>query len=1010
MPGKIHGALPLQMAVLTLMLAISGALADAQPQPQLLPNTGQQITPLAPPGSRFVTLNPRLPDHPNWLAGQAATTVVSPDHNTLLVLTSGYNRVYPEGKPAPPFPWSAADSNEYAFIYDISKQNPSYTPQVLQIPNSYHGITFDPSGRHFYVAGGPSDMVHTMTRGSAGWAEDTTVPQLTMKHGVGVGLNIKPNGALQINSAVGVLPCAAGVAISNDGKTLVVANYYNDSISIFKGGYGNWVAQPDLDLRPGKSATNPQTGVPGGEYPFWVVIKGGGPSPTAYVSSIRDREIDVVNLGGTPAVTARIHVKGQPNKMTLNADQSALFVAEDQSDTVDVINTRTNEVVESIPVVAPLLPASLAQYKGANPNSVALSPDETQLYVTDGNLNCISVIALGGTHIGDHVTGLIPTGWYPNSASLVSAIGNAASTYVYVANQKSPTGANPGWCYGGYGPPGSPNCNAANEYNPQATKAGLQSFPLPSETQLAALTQTVMVNDHFSYTESASDAAVMAAVRQGIKHVIFIIKENRTYDQILGDLPNNSNGDPSLTEFGENITPNQHALAQQFVTLDNFMDTAEVSYDGWHWSTAAQAPDVVEHQYPVAYAFRGLSLDSDGIVRNVNVGIPAVPTGTPQGDVAARQAADPFTSSDPDVLPGQTVVDAPDGPDNEVNTGFLWNSALRAGLTVRDYGFFIDATRYTTADFAIPVLRDPFTSGTTVAYPANVKLAPFTDPYFRGFDNALPDYWRYAEWARDFDARYNNAGSATDLPALTLVRLMHDHTGNYTTAIDGVNTPDIQVADNDYAVGLLVQKIAKSRFANNTLIFVIEDDAQDGGDHVDSHRSIAFVAGPYVKRGAVISTQYNTLSFIRTIEEVLGLPELNGKLGLPQLMNLNDALARPMADIFNTTPSPWTFTAVPSSMLYVTSLPLPPRPAGMTVPKPVQAAKYWARVTKGMDFTDADRVDAGAFNRILWKGMMGNKPYPAAPTGTDLRQNREELLARCRQSLKQKPSTAPKQN
>jgi hypothetical protein len=269
---------------------------------------------------------------------------------------------------------------------------------------------------------------------------------------------------------------------------------------------------------------------------------------------------------------------------------------------------------------------------------------------------------LGGTHIGDHVVGLIPTGWYPNSASLVSGIGNSSSVYVYVANQKSPTGANPGWCYGGYGPPGFPNCNPANEYNPQATKAGLQSFPLPSETQLATLTQTVMVNDHFSYTESASDAAVMATVRQGIKHVIFIIKENRTYDQVLGDLPNSSNGDPALTEFGGNITPNQHALAQQFVTLDNFMDTAEVSYHGWHWSTAAQAPDVVEHQYPVAYVFRGLSLDSEGAVRNVNVGIPAVPTGSPQGDVAARQVADPFTSSDPDDLPGQTDVDAPDGP------------------------------------------------------------------------------------------------------------------------------------------------------------------------------------------------------------------------------------------------------------------------------------------------------------------------------------------------------------
>jgi len=661
-----------------------------------------------------------------------------------------------------------------------------------------------------------------------------------------------------------------------------------------------------------------------------------------------------------------------------------------------VIDTGTNTIKESIPVVAPLLPDSVQQYKGANPNSVALSPDGTQLFVTDGNLNCVSVIALGGTETGDHVAGLIPTGWYPNSVSVVST-GGSGAPYVYVANEKSPTGANPQWCYGGYGPPNSPNCNPTNDYNPQLTKAGLQSFPLPT-TQLASLTQMVAGYDNFSYQETASDAAVMSAVRAGIQHVIFIIKENRTFDQVLGDLPNHSNGDPALTEFGEAITPNLHALAQQFVTLDNFMATAEVSYDGWHWTTAGQAPDVVEHQYPVAYAYRGTSLDSEGIMRNVNVGIPPVSTGTPAGDVAARQAANPFTSSDPDDLPGQTDVDAPDGPGNEVNTGYLWNAAMRAGLTVRNYGFFVDTTRYSTADFTIPVLRNPFATGTQVAFPSNVALNPVTDPYYRGFDNALPDYWRYQEWARDFDARYKNnhhAGrTVADMPSLMLIRLMHDHTGSYSSAIDGVNTPDLEIADNDYAVGLVVQKISQSPFARNTLIFVVEDDAQDGGDHVDSHRTIAFVIGPYVKQGAVVSTRYSTLNFLRTIEEVLGIPETNTQKGPQPLMNLNDALARPMADIFNTTPGTWSYTATPSALLYNTSLPLPPQAAGMLVPKPPHDAKYWARVTKGMNFTDADLVDGGAFNRILWKGMMGEKPYPARPTGKDLRQNRAALLAR----------------
>jgi hypothetical protein len=267
-----------------------------------------------------------------------------------------------------------------------------------------------------------------------------------------------------------------------------------------------------------------------------------------------------------------------------------------------------------------------------------------------------------------------------------------------------------------------------------------------------------------------------------------------------------------------------------------------------------------------------------------------------------------------------------------------------------------------------------------VAYSSNVSLAPYTDPYFRGWDPTYPDYWRFKEWDREFDTKY--AAGGEDLPAMSLVYFMNDHTGKFATAIDGVNTPEIQQADNDYAVGLLVQKIANSKYANDTLIFVIEDDSQDGPDHVDSHRTIAFVAGAYVKQGALVSTQYNTIDFLRTIEEVLGLPP----------MNLNDALARPMADIFNTTPSSWSFTAVPAAMLYNSTLPLPPKPASLIVPKPTHEEEYWAKVTNGMDFSSEDKFDFANYNRILWVGLMGNQPYPAVSTGVDLRQNREELL------------------
>ena len=981
--------------VLPLQLAACG---DTTPKPaaQSLPNMGQQITPFAPQGAHFVGLNPGLVDNPDWLAGQAVTTVVSPDKKTLLVLTSGYNRVYRtnlvNGILQPDalgtyFNWP--DSQEYVFVYDISTNTP-VQKQVVTVPNTYNGIAFDPSGTAFYVSSGMGDgpfdstgavdpaksagdnvHVFTLSPGTGTWQQAT---ELALGHTAGVGLDVEPPTGQQLppNERVAVSPCAAGVAVSSDGKTLVVVNYYNDSITVFNGGLGNWSKRTELDLRPGKGDPS-KVGTPGGEYPFWVAVKGNGSSATAYVSSIRDREIVVVSLAAAPAVTARIPVKGQPSKMTLNAAQTVLYVADDQADTIDVIDTARNTILETIPVLAhaAVLPATLAPYKGANPNSVTLSPDEKNLYVTLGDLNAVAVVALTGANAGDQVVGLIPTGWYPNSVSF-----NGDGSWAYVVNGKSPTGPNANFYYS-YGPPTHENGYPSNEYNPQLVKAGLQSFPLPAPTQLATLTTQVATNNHFSNTESAGDAATMAAVRAGVKHVIFIIKENRTYDQILGDAKT-GNGDPSLAEFGLPLTPNLHSLAQTFVTLDNTYATSEVSYDGWLWSTAAQAPDVVEKQEPVMYAGRGLSLDGggSGTDRSVNVSLPTV---------AQRQAANPLTPSDPDELPGQVDITAPDGPGNQVNTGFLWDAALRADLTVRDYGFYVDTTRYVfpqSSPYSLSLAHDPAATGTQTAFSTNVALAPYTDPYFRGWDPTYPDYWRYTEWAREFDANYANGPQ--DLPSLSLVRLMNDHTGNFATAIDGVNAPELQQADNDYAVGLLVEKVSRSKYADNTLIFIIEDDSQDGPDHVDSHRTVAFVAGAYVKRGAVVSTQYNTIDFLRTIEEVLGLPP----------MNLNDALATPMADIFTTTPSTWSFTAAPSASLYNTQLPLPPKPAGLIVPTPAHDAAYWAQVTAGLDFAAADNVDFAAFNRITWAGLMGNTPYPAAPTGTDLRQDREKLLAR----------------
>ena len=936
---------------------------------QELPNSGQQITPTAPNDARFEPLNPGLVDFPDYVAGQAVTTVTSPDHNTLLILTSGYNLMNATSG-ANLGSQIAADSTEYVFIYNIASGNP-VKKQVIQVPNTYQGIVFDPTGKTFYVSGGVDDNVHIYDLGIAGWAERTGSP-ITLGHN-----NEACAALLGCGNGLAVAPEAAGIAISPDSSTLVVANYYNDSISILKNSLNGWKKSGDLDLRPGK--INPaDQGVPGGEYPIWVVIQG---SSTAYVSSIRDREIDVVDLAGTPTVSTRIKVTGQPNRMVLNGAQTLLFVAEDEADSVAVINTANNELVTEIPVGPPArLLEGTANLNGNNTNSVALSPDEQTFYVTNGNMNDVAVVSLSNTFGNSTVIGLIPTGRYPNSVSL-----SGDGKYMYVVNGKSPTGPNTGYCHGGVIPGLSAAvCTASNEYNLQLIKAGLQSFPTPAGSELASLTAQVAQNNNLGRTLSARETMTMAELRSKIQHVIYIIKENRTYDQILGDLPV-GNGDPDLTEFGQATTPNLHSLAQTFVTLDNFYDRSEVSMDGWPWSVSARSPDVVEKQVTVNYAGRGLSNDSEGTNRNINVSLATL---------AQRLAADPLNPQDPDLLPGTADASAPDGPEDQENTGYLWNAALRAGLSIRNYGFFIDLARYQTlpgpyAALQIPLNENPFASSTKVAYPTNAALAPYTDPYFRGFDTSFPDYDRFTEWQRDFTRNYANGG----LPQLSFVRFMHDHTGNFSTAIDGVNTPELDQADNDYAVGLLVQQIANSQYKNNTLIFVIEDDSQDGADHVDSHRSIAFIVGPYVKQGSVVSTQYNTVDFVRTIEDVLGIGPLN----------LNDAVAVPMADVFDLQQTTWSFTATPSALLANTTLPITFPSSAKIAPRPTHNAAYWAKATAGMDFSAEDRFDFAQYNRILWQGLMGNKPYPAEPSGLDLRRDRAELLARYRKSRKQAP-------
>jgi YVTN family beta-propeller protein len=883
--------------------------------------SGQIITPLAPDGAVFSELNPGLKDFPSYTVGQAIKTVVSPDGNTLLVLTSGYNRLNnAQGNRV------AADSNEYVFIFDLPHGNLKQL-QVLQVPNTFFGLAFAPDGNRFYVSGGGDDDVHVFAKTGGVWAESGTPVELGHKHGAGFG-----QGSF-----------VANLAVTANGKILVAADISDNAISLVNLGSRSKVGE--LDLRPGdvhvsrsraadgesrvlSPAENgavsadgnvAQGGAAGGEAPFGVVIKG---SATAYVSSERDREIDVVDIAQpvAPKLIARIPVLGNPNNMVLNAAETRLLVAADNSDRVSVIDTATNQVVEGIRTTAPAgVLRGPEQLPGAAPNGLALSPDEKTLYVTNGGMNAIAVISIapGKPH---RVAGLIPTGWYPQSIS-ISRDGKT----LYDVNSKSDPGPNPLFVRNKVPSAKARTYQAANQYILQLEKAGLQAIPVPNRKELAWLTKKVAANNFLDTVPNLQDEQTMAALRQHIKHVIYIIKENRTYDQLLGDL-DRGNGDPSLAEFGQVVTPNQHRLADQFVDLDNILCSGEVSGNGWPWSTAARETDFNVKTVPLSYAGRG----------------------SPRGDTAA------------------------DGPEGQKQEGYIWDSALRHDLTIRNYGF------ETRIPPRTPEVPDPFASHTVVDVPVWPHLVGITDPYFRAFDNAYPDFRREIEWEREFDEYVANR----NLPDLEFVRFMHDHEGNFSTAIDGINTPEKETADNDYAVGKLIDRVAHSPYASSTLIFVIEDDAQNGPDHVNAHRTVAFVVGPYVKHGSVVHERYSTVNMVRTIEDVLEIGHLN----------LNDAYQRPMTAVFDLKQSAWTYNAVTPAPIAKDLAPAQQLSQLGPAYHDAQSAAYWARQTRGFDWSVEDRVPAVLFNQILWKGLTGGLPYPAVRNQKDYSRDRAAVL------------------
>ncbi len=932
---------------------------------------GLYITPTALPSAAQQVLNPGLANYPDFVAGEAVKEAVSPDGKTLAILTAGMNSLYNYSGNV-----DAAASTQFLFFYNIAGANKTHPAlmQVIQQPNSHVGLVWSPTGQTIYAAGGCDDAVYAYNSTGSGFVLGT---KISLGHAPNGCVN---NAADRTGLGLSVEPNVAGLAISADGKTLVAANNYNDSISVIDTTTGT--VRYEYDLRP-FATSGASNGTKGGTFPYAVVLKGN----TAYVGSDRDREVIAVNLGAQAgSVVARIPTDGNPNGMTLSADGSTLYVSQDNQDQVAVIDTATNTITRKIDTRGPDHLNFPANTTGAAPTAVTINPANKTLYAVNAGSNSIAVIPLAGPHALETVA-LLPTAYDPTDVAF-----SPDGTWMYIINGKSNTGPNPGYGYGNFAnityitPPGGPfpggnaaesaKLRANNQYQFQLEHASLVSAQVPSGTTLLDLTSLVAANNGYRPEAAEDDAGVMSFLHSKIKHIIYVVKENRTFDQILGDLGNGSNGDPSLTLFGQGVTPSFHRMARNFVTLDNFMDPGDGSMDGWSWSMRGRVTntETITQQENYARVNRGLSYEGEGQNRNIPSNLNSVaardfffdPTGATTPYTNATSSLKGGTDN---ILAGDGDHAATDGPTG-YQQGYIFNAVLNVGGTVRNYGWMAN-TPGSIGTIANPI-SDPYKAAVIQTTTANQLLYEngYYDPYFRAYDQAYPDYWRFNEWNREFQQFVANG----NLPSLEMIRgLSHDHTGSFGQALGGVNTPELQQADNDYAVGLLVQAVAHSPYAKDTLIIIIEDDSQDGADHVDSHRATTYFVGPYVRQHAIVSTRYSQTNVLRTIEDILGTEHIN----------LNTYYARPMADVFDVNSSgDWSFDAAASTLLKLTTLGLDPTKVQFAAGPdltPTHDAKYWADKTRGFDFSGEDRVPTDLYNRMLWEGLKGT-PAPTTKT------------------------------
>ena len=751
------------------------------------------------------------------------TIILTHDGKSLLVNTAGYH-------------------DHSVSVIDVATEK---LVQSVNVGSDWAGMSLAPDGAQVFLSGAGAPTEKFLQGAAKQGATPTQLasfqtPVLRLSLDGG---RLSPAPGLAVPGVEGKQRFVAGLASGQDGS-LYVANLQNDTV-----------------YKLGGSPMSLQASVKVGRKPYAVAA-----APDGRVVAVTNWAGESVSLldPGTLRERARVKVGSRPDALAWGRD-GRLFVANAGSNSVSVVaDGRVSEtVVTSLTPQAPV---------GSTPDALAVSPDGRRLYVANADNNDVAVVDVSRVR-ESRVLGFIPTGWYP-SALAVSADGRrlfvgTGKGLTFRANARRDTRIL------------SPERLSGYDYIGNVLSGAVSVVDLPDAQGLAAYTRQVQVNTPSPKTAASDPGAIQKNVFPKIKHVVYIIRENRTYDQVLGDVPE-GNGDPKLTLFGENVTPNAHALARRFALLDNLYCNAEVSEDGHQWSDAAYATDYTERAWPLSYSGRG----------------------EPKNDAG--------------------LSDSP--------AGYLWDDCARHGLTFRTYG---EQSKFTSSPDAPPVFAGPKTLDGHASY----EYAQI--PWFGG----SRDLGRAQVFVDDL----RKAEASGDWPRFMVMSLPEDHTEGLKA---DAFTPTAHVGENDQGLGKIVEAVSRSKFWPETAIFVIEDDAQNGPDHVDAHRTVGLVMSPYVRRGTVDSTMYSTASLVRTMELILGLPP----------MTQYDQNATPLYASFTPKPDLTPFDC------------LAPR-VNLEARNPGKGDG--AAASARLDFSDLDRADPDTLNAILWHALKPGQPMPA---------------------------------